>query len=255
MVKFFLVQKKKAMKLRFCGSCFTALKKTTVIIVRALLPSVEEFLDVWRYRERLPSVEELRPTRCPRCGFLAREPGRTLLGIVGHGTYSRQVLGLAAWAASVVVFIRRYACRGCAKTISVVPDLIHPRRWYAAQVILESLRLHLIEEKSESEIREHFDVVVDSGCWRSLRRWRSQLLYRLWFWYAKRLGVKGPATTRSAGCFRLRRLLAEATSPATEPNLTSIARTLLAGTVHDRDVCWPLGHDPPESQPAKFLPR
>ena len=211
-----------------------------MIIVRSLFEHVEELFDA----ARLPSVDALRPSSCPLCGELAFSPGERL-GIVGHGTYRRQVLGLLGITEEAVTLVRRYLCRGCKRTISILPDDVHPRRWYAAGAILEALRLHLLEGVSERKIRARFGVVTDSESWRSLRRWRSELLVTLWCWLARRLGFSKKAETRGDGVARLRRLFSEAGLEEKHDSATA-ARALLRSTVHLRGITWPLGRDPPE---------
>ena len=208
-------------------------------ILQTLTLSVEDLLD---HGLHPPPVEVLRPKACPLCGHLAREPGRRL-GIVGHGTYTRQVLGLLSAAKEVLVRVRRFLCRGCKRTLSILADPLHPHRWYAAGSILDALRMHLIDKKPEREVRQHFGVEVDSEGWRSLRRWRRQLLDRLFGWLGRTFGCTGPATTRANGRARLRRIFAEATAPSASE--ASVAVSLLAGRVHLRGVSWLLGHDPP----------
>lgn len=201
-------------------------------------------------RARLPSVDSLRPTSCPLCCQLARVAGKPL-GIVGHGTYRRQVLGLSEADVEATTLVRRYLCRGCVHTISVLSDYLHPRRWYAAVVILEALRRHLIDGKTEAEVRRQFRVEEPEGSWRSLRRWRCGLLVMLWFWLGKRLGATTPATTRSEGRRRVVALLAEATlGTARDP--PTAARALGNSTVHSQGLSWPLDHDPPEEIRQKF---
>ncbi len=214
----------------------------TMMIVRSLVEHVEWLFE----RARLPSVDALRPTSCPLCGELAFSPGERL-GIVGHGTYCRQVLGVVEVAGEAVTHVRRYLCRGCGHTISVLSDELHPRRWYAAGVIFEALELHLIQGVSEGEIRRRFGIVTDSESWRSLCRWRRALLATLWYWLARRLGVRGEATTREEGCRRLKRILLEAS--VDDP--LDAARHLLCSTAHSGGFSWPLGHDPPEELVAK----
>ena len=128
-----------------------------MIIICSLCDKVEDLFDV----TRLPSVEELRPSSCPLCGELAFSPGNPL-GIVGHGTYQRQVLGVLEAAEEAITLVRRYFCRGCEHTINILSDYLHPRRWYYGGAILEALRLHLLEGLSEREIRERFGIAVDS---------------------------------------------------------------------------------------------
>ncbi len=205
------------------------------IIVQALCDRIEELFGA----ARLPSVERLRPSSCPLCGQLAFVAGERL-GIVGHGTYRRQVLGLREVEGETIATVRRYLCRGCERTISVLSDHLHPRRWYAAATILEVLKLHLLEGVSEAEIRKRSGVETDSESWRSLRRWRTELLVTLWYWLSRRLGFRKETPTRSEGRRRLRRLLSEGP-----------ARSLLRSTVHFRGLSWPLGRDPPEELAAQ----
>jgi hypothetical protein len=220
-------------------------------ILRALARTVDELLDL---RARLPSVEALRPKSCPGCGYLAYGPDG--FGIVGHGVYWRQVLGVVSPQDENEIPIRRYVCGGCEQTISVLPDLLYPGRWYAGAVILEALRLHLVDDKTEGEVRVRFGLEVDPEAiwwsWRSLRRWRRQLLARLWDWLAARLGVQGPAEDRAAGRQRVVRLLREADEePARGDAGLRAAPRLGSGTVHSGERTWPLGRDPPgDSSPG-----
>lgn len=210
-------------------------------ILQTSARSVEDLLDHGR---RPPPVESERPEFCPLCGKLAREPGCERLGIVGHGTYTRQILGILSAAEDVLVRVRRYLCRGCRKTISILPDILHPHRWYAAGSILDGLRMHLIDGLTQERVCELLGVPYNPEGWRTLRRWRRQLLDCLFGWLSKTLGARGPATTRTEGRSRLQRIFAEAAAP-TSPG-ASVAATLLAGRVHLRGICWLLGHDPPE---------
>lgn len=216
-----------------------------MIIVTALTLFVEELLDEHREVARLPSVAALRPPRCPRCGQPAHEPGKCLM-IVGHGTYSRQVLGHPGIAGEAVVHVRRYLCRACRHTMSILSDWLHPHRWYSADVILEALRLLLVERRPEAEIRSRYCSRV-SGSWRTLWRWARELLDRLWGWAARRLGFGGPALSSREAKQRLERLLTEA-GQLTESSDAGCraAPILLRDTVHDQAKCWPLARSPPE---------
>jgi len=131
------------------------------------------------------SVEELRPPFCTHCGQLSREGGK--VWVQGHGFYSRQVCGLSAgW---IVIWVRRYLCRKCGRTMSFLPDWLHPWRWYGATVIMEALYRYLILEETVHNISHHFGRSASE--WRTLRRWRAQLLVSptLWGWLGSRLGI------------------------------------------------------------------
>ena len=138
-----------------------------------------------------PSVEELRPRSCTRCGELARD-GNGVVRVEGHGFYSRQVRGLDdGW---IVIWVRRYCCRSCQHTMSRLPDWLHPWRWYAATVIVEALYRHLILGETARRIGARFGR-GDCQQWQSLRRWRSQLLVSPTLW-----GGWGPGWGSASRC-------------------------------------------------------
>lgn len=216
-----------------------------MIIVTALTLLVEDLLDQHDIPAQLPSVAALRPPRCPHCGQPAHEPGKCLQ-IVGHGTYRRQVLGHPRRVSQAIVHVRRYLCRGCRRTIGILSHWLHPRRWYSADVILEALRLLVVEKRPEAEIRRRFCDGI-SGSWRTLWRWRREILDRLWGWLAKRLGSRGAAETRKEAHRRLVRLLAEGgeLQPVAEEAGARAAPRLLEGTIHDRGQAGFFGRAPP----------
>lgn len=73
-----------------------------VVIIRQFAVCVEQLAN----RSQLPSVEALRPACCPVGDQPAYPPGERL-GIVGHGTYRRQVLGLFETCGQLVIWVRR----------------------------------------------------------------------------------------------------------------------------------------------------
>jgi hypothetical protein len=144
--------------------------------------------------------------------------------------------------------IRRFLCRACEQTMSILPDLLHPRRWYGAWAILTALVLHLMRGTTAREIAERAEVVVESLAWRAPSRWRRQLLDRLWGWWGRQLGAKGVAETRDEGRRRLERLLAQADVEASAlRSMPRAARALVRGTVHARGLAWRLGRTAPVS--------
>lgn len=213
-----------------------------VLILQALSIAADVLADL---RDRRPSVDELRPQRCPleECGTPAFTPDGPL-GIVGHGTYERQVLGLAGVAGQVVVRVQRFLCRGCRHTISVLPDALYPGRWYGAWVILEALVLAQVLGVPVAEIRRQFGVDGAARGWRSLTRWRRELLCPLWRWLARGLGVRGPCGDDAVA--RLTRLLAQVGEDARKRGGGArAAPLLLAGRAHDRGRSWLPEHDRP----------
>ena len=165
--------------------------------------------------------------------------------VEGHGFYCRQVCGLSeGW---IRIWVRRYMCRECGHTMSRLPDWLQPWRWYAAAVILEALYRHLILGETARAIGVRFGRLGNVNEWRSLRRWRAQLLVSptLWGWLRSRLGIGKRAENREQGRVHLWRLLGEmgmAAKPVEKvlAELTGAVRASLRGLVHNRREAWPV---------------
>ncbi len=207
-----------------------------MVIVHSLALSVEQLC---ARSPDAPSIDRLRPKFCVSCG----EPARNVSGVlqlVGHGLYSRQVRGLSesGW---IIIWVRRFLCLACGHTISRLPDWLHPWRWYAATVIVEALYRHCVVGESARRIGFRFGRTADASTWRSLRRWRSQLLVSmtLWGWLGPRLGVRKPATDKRQAESHLHRLLAEGglqirSAVGFLKQLPAAVRTTLRDLVHGR---------------------
>ncbi len=214
-------------------------------IVSPLVPNAEELLDMANDPRRVPAVEQSRPKSCPVCRGLAHRPGKPV-GIVGHGSYVRKVRGVGTPASIVSIRVRRYRCRHCDATIGVLPPQLHPRQRYSADAIFDALGQHLVERKPAREVRQKITGRASaSGSWRTLHRWRCNLLSRLWGWLGARLGVRGPARSRREARRRLFSLAAEKQGHDVDLTLT--------GTVHCGGYCWRLGQAPPEKLATKNL--
>ena len=163
--------------------------------------------------------------------------------VQGHGLYSRQVRGLVeGW---IVIWVRRYLCVKCGRTMICLQDWLHPWRWYAATVIIEALYRYLILQETVRDISHRFGRSADE--WRTLRRWQKQLLVSptLWGWLRSRLGISQPAQTRRQGGLHLSRLLGEmgvAWESATQvlAGLEAGVRATLCGMLHNRQRPWPI---------------
>ena len=205
-----------------------------VTIVRPFSVDVEDLVDL----SRLPSVDDLRPSACPLCKKPSRPPGRRL-GIVGHGTYLRQVLGRGQ---ALVIRVRRYVCRGCRTTISVLPETLLPRRWYAGGAILLALTLSLVLGVPAAEVRRRLAEPGETQGWKTLDRWQRQLLAPLWSWVAAQLGFaqRGPGGDRIQRTDRLHKLLllhgASGRSPTDQ--IERVACALAGGTAHTGSDSW-----------------
>lgn len=80
------------------------------------------------YNKRKSEVKWMRPVGCPGCAYKH---------IVAHDWYDR-------WAVSatrdVEVSIRRWKCKNCGQTISLLPSFLHPHRHYELAVMEGVLR-------------------------------------------------------------------------------------------------------------------
>lgn len=222
-----------------------------VVIVQPFPVSVEDLA----HASRLPGVDELRPACCPLCGQPSR-PSGTALQIVGHGTYTRQALGAIDSCRDLVVRIRRYLCRACKRTISVLPDSLYPGRWYAVIVILLGLVLALLRNEPASKIRERFGRSGQTRGWKTLERWQRQLLAPLWSWLARQLGVVAPVRDRQGRSRCLSRLLALHGASARSPTeqIADVASHLVVETAHAGSVGWDMRRGPPSDLTHRRAP-
>lgn len=135
--------------------------------------------------EEVPSVDRLRPDRCPHCQGAARVVGEPL-NIWGHGFRSRQFLGIFEWdgdAQSLTIRIRRFLCRhtDCGRTITVLPREASPQRRYLLCTIILALGLWVCVGESTRSIRHRLspDRLADHhtqwNSWPQLLRWAERL--------------------------------------------------------------------------------
>ena len=187
-----------------------------------------------------PAREKTRPNHCVLCGQAARKVDGTLQ-VVGHGMYSRQVRGLTQdnW---IVVWIQRFLCLACGRTMSLLPDWLLPWRWYAAPAIVEALYRHCILQESAVSIGIRFGRPDDATEWKSLRRWQKQLLISptLWGWLGARLGATKPAADRNKAKNYIERLLAEGRHGGGLESIPEAVRRTLRDLVHNRKNAWRL---------------
>ena len=100
-------------------------------------------LNVKRWLALPPTVDAVRPGRCPCCGIPSRPVGG-LLGLHGHGRRERHQWGpaeLGGAADLVGVLLRRYRCRSCGAVVVVGPRGMAPGRLYGAGAIALALAL------------------------------------------------------------------------------------------------------------------
>jgi len=87
-----------------------------------------------QYADAISDPGRYRPDHCPQCQ--AKQPLR------GHGFYSRTLVDLAF---DGVIRVRRYLCRLCRRTVSLLPDFALPWLRFSLTVISLFLMARLIQ--------------------------------------------------------------------------------------------------------------
>ena len=102
------------------------------------------------------SYPDLTGDLCPQCkGDLLRR----------HGFYSRYLILLDFEGK---IFIRRYICGTCGRTVSLLPSFAHPRRTYGVLFITGILSQYYIDDKSAMESVRSFGKENNASCSRQL---------------------------------------------------------------------------------------
>jgi hypothetical protein len=89
---------------------------------------------VQQYLEEISDPDRYRPKHCPQCE--AKEP------LVGHGCYHRTLVDLGFDDA---IPVRRYLCRLCKRTVSLLPDFALPWLRFSMTVISLFLVARLLQ--------------------------------------------------------------------------------------------------------------
>ncbi len=102
------------------------------------------FLSLIQYKTEVEKDlrEKFRPKKCVYCG--RKTPWR-------HGPYIRNSDRLNRSCDSLnPIFIQRYYCSDCGKTMSVLPECIPPRRWYLWETQQEAVLLLFLGSSARS---------------------------------------------------------------------------------------------------------
>jgi hypothetical protein len=124
-----------------------------------------------------PSVGEVRPCTCDRCGAAAMSGGRVV--IQGHGVVVRQRMGPGARGGAPEVAlqrVRRYRCRACGRVMRVTHRALLRYKHYGAATIAEALgRWGLLREPAERvrQALSPWQPGAASTGWRALGRWAA----------------------------------------------------------------------------------
>ncbi len=144
---------------------------------------VQSPLDIKQWQQRLPTVAEARPGRCPGCGAASCPVGGAIR-LHGHGTRERQVAGPSAPDApsqTVTILGRRYRCVLCDAVIIVVPREVCGRRVYSVAAIALALALWGLARATAAATRAQVSPAKSVGFtaasgWATLQRWARDVV-------------------------------------------------------------------------------
>lgn len=138
-------------------------------------------VDVKDWLDQTPSVDRVRPSRCPRCHAASRPVGEPLQ-LWGHGIRERLCLGALCFGGApqrLVIEVRRFLCQRCERSCTVVPRGVCPGRLYLVATIAWALACWTlsVDEQSAAEVRRRLSPIQKSPHrparrdWPQLRRW------------------------------------------------------------------------------------
>ena len=84
-----------------------------------------------------------------------------------HGFYSRWlcVIGFSGG-----ILVRRFICKKCKKTVSLLPSFAHPRMSYGIQYVMAALKLFYLNELTVTQATQAFQNDTGLNCPRQLLR-------------------------------------------------------------------------------------
>jgi len=88
---------------------------------------------IQRYFDEIADPDRYRPAHCPQCE--AKRP------LTGHGFYRRTLVDATF---DGVIRVRRYLCRSCKRTVSLLPDFVLPWLRFSISVIALFLAARLL---------------------------------------------------------------------------------------------------------------
>ena len=89
------------------------------------------------YTDVIATPDQYRPDHCPQCD--APQP------LIGHGFYRRTVVDVEF---DGTIRVRRYLCRACKRTVSLLPEFALPYLRFGVTVISRFLNARLLEEQT-----------------------------------------------------------------------------------------------------------
>jgi hypothetical protein len=141
---------------------------------------IQSHIDIKTWLEHSPTVDEVRPNRCPKCGAASCPIGGPTR-LHGHGKRERQVLGPIdsnAKPTMVLILARRYLCTACGAVPVVVPREVRAKRLYSASAIGFGLALWGLMKLKATDVRQRINpakVVGVADDWATVRRWAKDV--------------------------------------------------------------------------------
>lgn len=132
---------------------------------------------VKQWEQQPPPVEQTRPSHCSGCKAPSRPFGQRL-NVVGHGKRQRQVWGPLKPQGEpclVLVWVQRFLCLLCKRSMTVWPPSVVPGRYYSASAILLALALWSVVGLSSLAVRQRVSPWKKQGTsvqsWERPRSW------------------------------------------------------------------------------------
>lgn len=178
---------------------------------------VRSALSIKQWIQKPPTVDEARPSACPRCDAPSRPFGGAIQ-LHGHGVRERQVRGPGApdepeVAGGIEVKGRRYRCVLCHAVVLVVPSEVLPGRHYSASAIGLVLALWGLLQATARAVRARGSSAKELGFdamrgWAAMRRWAKAVKEGGLFAWVPRAGPS--ATLREVAAIAAAALAASA---------------------------------------------
>ena len=141
------------------------------------MPIVYDFqCSVEYYQDHVEQLDIPRPRKCPHC--LAVD------SFIGHGFYSRKALD--RWR-DYLIRIKRWLCKACRRTVSILPSFLLRFRHYLLAVIRQVVTARFEDSASWRQIEQQGTTEADDDCVpseRTIRRWCRSFVEQAPRWLA-----------------------------------------------------------------------
>jgi Domain of unknown function (DUF6431) len=127
---------------------------------------------VHEYVEGCPGWVFPRPNECPLC--------RVVDTLIGHGFYERKALSPRQ---VYVLRIKRWYCKACRRTVSLLPSFLLRFRHYLLDVIQSAVVTRVEDEASWAQVSQHC-AMEGAPSSRTIRRWCDAWAEHASVWWA-----------------------------------------------------------------------